>query len=109
MSARKVDFLPEEKEELLKIFELNLSTDPEAQSLAKSLFETSVWANRWELLNPKYDTMLVHTQTYKNDVLKIAYQWGADEFFGTECRNTVKDLLIKWLNNDPDVYIGQEY
>ena len=109
MSARKLDFLQEEKEELLRIFQLNLSKDEEAKNLAKSLLETSSWGNRWEITNPKYNTMIVHVQTYGEDVLKIAYEWKEGEWFGKEYRNNVSDLLLKWIAEDSAVYIGQEF
>lgn len=118
MSARKLDFLETEKEELLKIVQLNQSSDIEAIALAKGLLQNSVWGERWEVSNPKYTTCIVSMQKYQNDTLKIAYELNEtiDDWFlnekgdgKSEHHNTVKDLLSKWLEKDPSVYIGQEF
>lgn len=118
MSARKLDFLETEKEELLKIVQLNQSSDIEAIALAKGLLQNSVWGERWEVSNPKYTTCIVSMQKYQNDTLKIAYELNEtiDDWFLNEKTNdksehhdTVKDLLVKWLEGDSNVYIGQEF
>lgn len=118
MSARKLDFLETEKEELLKIVQLNQSSDIEAIALAKGLLQNSVWGERWEVANPKYTTCIVSMQKYQNDTLKIAYELNEtiDDWFlnekgdgKSEHHNTVKELLIKWLEGDPNVYMGQEF
>jgi hypothetical protein len=50
--------------------------------------------------------------------LKIAYELNetVDDWFlnekgddKSEHHNTVKDLLVKWLEGDSNVYIGQEF
>lgn len=118
MSARKLDFLETEKEELLKIVQLNQSSDIEAIALAKGLLQNSVWGERWEVSNPKYTTCIVSMQKYQNDTLKIAYELNEtiDDWFlnekgdgKSEHHDTVKELLIKWLEGDPNVYMGQEF
>ena len=118
MSARKLDFLESEKDELLKIVQLNQSSDIEAIALAKGLLQNSVWGERWEVSNPKYTTCIVSIQKYQNDVLKIAYELNetVDDWFlnekgndKSEHHNAVKDLLVKWLEGDVNVYIGQEF
>jgi aminoglycoside/choline kinase family phosphotransferase len=118
MNARKLDLLPSEKEELLKICQLNQSTDIEAIALAKGLLQHSAWGERWEVSNPKYTTCIVSIQKYQDDVLKIAYELNEtlDDWFIdskknelSEHHNTVKDLLVKWIEEDPSVYIGQEF
>ena len=118
MSARKLDYLASEKDELLKIVQLNQSSDVEAIALAKGLLQNSIWGERWEVSNPKYTTCIVSIQKYQNDTLKIAYELNEtiDDWFlnkagddKSEHHNTVKDLLIKWLEGDPSVYIGQEF
>lgn len=118
MSARKLDFLETEKEELLKIVQLNQSSDIEAIALAKGLLQNSVWGERWEVSNPKYTTCIVSMQKYQNDTLKIAYELNEtiDDWFLNEKTNnksehhdTVKELLINWLEGDPNVYMGQEF
>jgi aminoglycoside/choline kinase family phosphotransferase len=118
MSARKLDFLESEKDELLKIVQLNQSSDIEAIALAKGLLQNSVWGERWEVSNPKYTTCIVSIQKYQDDTLKIAYELNEtlDDWFIdskknelAEHHNTVKDLLVKWLEGDSNVYIGQEF
>lgn len=126
MSARKLDILESEKDELLKIFQLNQSSDLEAVALAKGLLPVSAWGERWDISNPKYTTCIVTVQTYQNDILKIAYEFnieGVDDWFlnktqttekgitneMSEHHNTVKDLLVKWINGDENIYIGQEF
>ena len=118
MSARKLDFLASEKDELLKIVQLNQSSDVEAIALAKGLLQNSIWGERWEVSNPKYTTCIVYIQKYDNDTLKIAYELNEtiDDWFlnkagddKSEHHGTVKDLLIKWLEGDENVYIGQEF
>jgi aminoglycoside/choline kinase family phosphotransferase len=118
MAARKLDFLESEKDELLKITQLNQSSDIEAIALAKSLLQNSVWGERWELSNPKYTTCIVSIQTYQNDTLKIAYELNQtidDWFLNEKCNDksehhsTVQELLVKWLEGSSDVYIGQEF
>lgn len=118
MSARKLDFLESEKDELLQIARLNQSSDIEAIALAKGLLQSSVWGERWEVSNPKYTTCIVSIQKYQNDTLKIAYELNEtidDWFLNEKCNDksehhdTVKDLLVKWLEEDPNVYIGQEF
>jgi aminoglycoside/choline kinase family phosphotransferase len=118
MSARKLDFLETEKDELAQIFQLNKSGDVEALALAKGLLQSSMWGERWEMSNPKYTTCIVSIQTYQNDTLKIAYELSntIDDWFLNEKTNdksehhdTVKELLIKWLEGDPNVYMGQEF
>lgn len=118
MSARKLDILEPEKDELLKIFQLNLSSDPEAVALAKGLLSVSAWGERWNISDPKYTTCIVSIQKYQDDVLKIAYELNEtlDDWFIdskknelAEHHNTVKDLLVKWIEEDPNVYIGQEF
>jgi aminoglycoside/choline kinase family phosphotransferase len=118
MSARKLDFLASEKDELLQIARLNQSSDIEAIALAKGLLQNSVWGERWEVSNPKYTTCIVSIQKYQNDTLKIAYELNEaiDDWFlnekgddKSEHHNTVKDLLVKWLEGDSNVYIGQEF
>lgn len=118
MAARKLDFLESEKDELLKITQLNQSSDIEAIALAKGLLQNSVWGERWELSNPKYTTCIVSIQTYQDDTLKIAYELNQtidDWFLNEKCddksehHETVKELLVKWLEGSSDVYIGQEF
>lgn len=118
MSARKLDFLESEKDELLKIAQLNQSSDIEAIALAKGLLQNSVWGERWEVSNPKYTTCIVSIQKYQDDTLKIAYELNEalDDWFidskknePAEHHNTVKDLLVKWLEGDSNVYVGQEF
>ena len=118
MAARKLDFLESEKEELLKIAQLNQSSDVEAIALAKGLLQNSMWGERWEVSNPKYTTCIVSIQKYQDDVLKIAYELNEtlDDWFlndkgddKSEHHNTVQDLLVKWLAGDPSIYIGQEF
>ena len=118
MAARKLDFLESEKDELIKIAQLNQSSDIEAIALAKGLLQNSVWGERWEVSNPKYTTCIVSVQTYQNDVLKIAYELNEtiDDWFlnqkgdgKSEHHSTVKDLLSKWLTGDESVYVGQEF
>ena len=118
MAARKLDFLESEKDELIKIAQLNQSSDIEAIALAKGLLQNSVWGERWEVSNPKYTTCIVSIQKYQNDVLKIAYELNEllDDWFlnnkgdeKSEHHDTVKDLFIKWLQNDESVYVGQEF
>jgi aminoglycoside/choline kinase family phosphotransferase len=118
MAARKLDFLESEKDELLKIAQLNQSADIEAIALAKGLLQNSVWGERWEVSNPKYTTCIVSIQKYQDDTLKIAYELNEtlDDWFlnnngneTSEHHNTVKDLFIKWLNGDENVYVGQEF
>lgn len=126
MSARKLDILESEKDELLKIFQLNQSSDTEAVALAKGLLSASAWGERWNVSNPKYTTCIVTIQQYQNDVLKIAYEFnveGVDDWFlsqsntstetgktdMSEHHNTVKDLLIKWINGEENIYMGQEF
>ena len=118
MAARKLDFLESEKEELLKIAQLNQSSDVEAIALAKGLLQNSMWGERWEVANPKYTTCIVSIQKYQDDTLKIAYELNdsIDDWFlnekkdgKSEHHDTVKDLLVKWLEGNSDVYIGQEF
>ena len=118
MSARKLNFLESEKDELLKIAQLNQSSDVEAIALAKGLLQNSMWGERWEVSNPKYTTCIVSIQKYQDDVLKIAYELNEtlDDWFlnekgddKSEHHNTVQDLLGKWLEGDPSVYMGQEF
>lgn len=118
MSARKLDFLESEKDELLKIFQLNQSSDIEAIALAKGLLQNSVWGERCEVSNPKYTTCIVSIQKYQDDVLKIAYELNetVDDWFlnekdndKSEYHDTVKDLLVKWLEGDENIYVGQEF
>jgi aminoglycoside/choline kinase family phosphotransferase len=118
MAARKLDFLESEKDELLKIIQLNQSSDIEAIALAKGLLQNSVWGERWEVSNPKYTTCIVSIQKYQDDTLKIAYELNetVDDWFlndkqddKSEHHNTVKDLLVKWLERDENVYVGQEF
>ena len=118
MAARKLDFLESEKEELLKIAQLNQSSDVEAIALAKGLLQNSMWGERWEVSKPKYTTCIVSIQKYQDDVLKIAYELNEtlDDWFlndkgddKSEYHNTVQDLLGKWLAGDSSIYIGQEF
>ena len=122
MSARKLDVLESEKDELLKIFQLNQSSDLEAIALAKGLLSASAWGERWNVSDPKYTTCIVTIQKYQDDTLKIAYEFhidGIDDWFlngtkgnnmaASEHHNTVKDLLMKWIEGDPSVYMGQEF
>ena len=118
MSARKLDFLESEKDELLKIAQLNQSSDIEAIALAKSLLQNSIWGERWEVSNSKYTTCIVSIQKYQDDTLKIAYELNTtlDDWFlnekgddVSEHHNTVRDLFVKWLEGDENVYIGQEF
>ena len=118
MAARKLDFLESEKDELVKITFLNQSSDIEAIALAKGLLQNSAWGERWEISNPKYTTCIVSIQKYQDEVLKIAYELNEtlDDWFlnekgddKSEHHNTVKDLLVKWLEGDENVYVGQEF
>ena len=86
--------------------------------MAKGLLQSSVWGERWELSNPEYTTYIVSVQTYHGDTLKIAYELSntIDDWFLNEKTNdksehhdTVRDLLVKWLEGDPNVYVGQEF
>lgn len=126
MSARKLDILESEKDELLKIFQLNQSSDIEAIALAKGLLSASAWGERWNVSDPTYTTCIVSVQKYQDDVLKIAYEFnidGIDDWFlnktqtsekgiiteMSEHHKTVQDLLIKWINGEENIYIGQEF
>ena len=117
MSARKLDILESEKDELLKIFQLNQSSDLEAIALAKGLLSASAWGERWNVSDPTYTTCVVTVQKYQDDVLKIAYEFnvdGIDDWFlnkteMSEHHKTVQDLLIKWINGEENIYIGQEF
>lgn len=109
MPARKLVLLPEEREELVTLFNTLTSSDEEVIALTKAMIETSKWGERNELLNPKYTTWIVHIQKYQNDVLKIAYSFNGKKIFGDESKPEIRQLFSKWIEGDENIYVGQEF